>query len=73
MISNGIEVIPLIIELWDAHTRITQPCYADDVGSGGSFGDILSQIYYLQGRGLLWVYFLDPTKSISVVTLWSNN
>ena len=35
MITYGIGVIPLIIELRDTHPCVTQPWYADDTGVGG--------------------------------------
>ena len=35
MIAYGIGVPPLIRELQDAHTCVTQPWYADDAGGGG--------------------------------------
>ena len=35
MIAYGIEVLPLIRELWDAHPCVTQPWYADDAEVGG--------------------------------------
>ena len=35
MIVYDIGVLPLVRELRDAHLRVTQPWYADDVGSGG--------------------------------------
>ena len=35
MITYGIGVLPLIRKLWEAHTRVTQPWYADDTGTGG--------------------------------------
>ena len=34
-IKYGIEVLPLIRELGEAHPCITQPWYADDAGAGG--------------------------------------
>ena len=68
MISYGIGVLLLIIELWGAHPCVTETWYADDVGAGGKFGHILEHFQDLQARGTLRGYFLDPTKSILVVT-----
>ena len=36
-IEYGIGVLPLIRGLQNAHPRFTQPWYADDAGSGGTF------------------------------------
>ena len=52
MISYGIGVLPLIKEFWGSHPRVTQPCYADDVGAGGKFQNILEHLRDLQARGL---------------------
>ena len=41
MIAYGIGVLPLIRELWDAPTCITQPWYLDDVWAEGYFGHIM--------------------------------
>ena len=64
MITYGICAFPLIRELWYAHPRVIKPWYADDAGSGVSFGDILAHLQYLQGRWPLWGYFQAPTKII---------
>ena len=44
MISYDIGVLPLIRELWDEHLCVAQSCYADDVGAGGTFKQILAHI-----------------------------
>ena len=62
--SYGIGVVPLIIELQDAHPRVTQAWYADDVGVEGLFGHILDHFKDMQVRGALRGYFPEPTKSI---------
>ena len=67
MSSYGIGVLPIIIELWDTHPRVTQPWYTDDAGSGVKFEHILEHFQYLQARGPTRGYFPDPTNSILVV------
>ena len=67
MIAYGIGVLPLIWELWNAHTRVTQSWYADDAGAGGMFQQILERFWELQARGPAQGYYLEPTKSILVV------
>ena len=68
MIAYDIRVLPLIRELQDAHPRVTQPGYYDDVGAGGgSFGDILAHFQDLQERGPPQGYLPEPIKSILVV------
>ena len=42
MIRYDIGFLPLIIYLQEAHPRVTQPWYADDVGEGGTFNHILA-------------------------------
>ena len=69
MISYGIGVLPLRRELRGAHTRVTQPWYADDAGAGGKFPHILAHLRYLQVRGPPRGYLPEPTKSILVVAL----
>ena len=41
MIAYGIMVLPFIRDLRRAHPHITQPWYADDVGEGGKFEEIM--------------------------------
>ena len=67
MITYGIGVLPLIRDLWDAHPRVTQLWYADDLGAGGTFERILSHLWDLQARGVPRGSFLEPTKNILVV------
>ena len=69
MIAYGIGFLPLRGDLQGALPRLTQPWYADDAGAGGKFPHILAHLRYLQARGPPRGYFLDPTKSILVVTL----
>ena len=67
MITYGIGVLPLIRDLRRAHPRLTQPCYADDAGAGGKFGEIMAHFRDLQLRGTARGYYPEPTKSILVV------
>ena len=67
MIAYGIGFLPLIRELQGVHTRVTQPWYADDAGSGRKFQHILDHLQDIQERGLTRGYFLEPTNIILVV------
>ena len=71
MISYVIGVLPLIHELQDAHPRVTQPCYADDVGAVGSFGNIIAHFKDIQVRRPPRGYFQETTKRILVVSPWN--
>ena len=51
MIAYGIGVLPLIRDLRRDHPCITQPWYADDVGTGGKFGYVMAHFRDLQMRG----------------------
>ena len=51
MIAYGIGVLPLILELREAHPRVTQPWYADDVGAGETFIDVQVHFQEYLGRG----------------------
>ena len=57
VIAYGIEVLPLLRELWGTHHCITQPWYADDAGAEGSFVNVLSHLQDLQERGTPRGYF----------------
>ena len=67
MIAYRIRVLPLIRELQDAHPRVTQPWYADEMGAGGEFRHIQEHFQDLQARGPTRGYLPEPTKSILVV------
>ena len=67
MIAYDIGLLPLIREIWGAHTRVTQPWYADDAEAGGGFQYILAHLRDMQARGPSRGYFPEPTKSILVV------
>ena len=47
MIAYGIKFLVLIRELKDAHPKVSQPWYSDDVGLGGTFPHILAHMYDL--------------------------
>ena len=68
MIAYGIGVLPLIRELREAHPRVTQPWYADDAGSGGTFTKVQAHFQDLQVWEPARGYYPEPTKSILVVT-----
>ena len=67
IIFYGIGDLPLIRELWGAHSRVTHLWYADEAWDGGKFTHILSYLRDLQVRGPPRRYFPEPTKSILVV------
>ena len=68
MIAYDIGVLPLIREIRNAHPWVTQPWYDDDAGVGGTFQKILDHFRDLQARGMARGYYLDPTKSILVIS-----
>ena len=51
MIAYGTGVLPLIRELGNAHPRVTQSWYAEDVAAGGTFQQVQEHFRYLQARG----------------------
>ena len=67
MIAYGIEVLPLIRDIRNAHPQVTQTWYADDAGAGGTFQQILEHFQKLQARALAQGCYPEPTKSILVV------
>ena len=69
MITYGIGVLPLIRELQEAHSRVTQLWYVYDTGAGGKFEHIITYLWDLQARGPPKVYYPDPIKSILIVAL----
>ena len=68
-IKYGIGVLPIIIDFRNVHSHVTQPWYADDAGAWGKSRHILEHFKYLQARGTPRGYFLEPNKSILVVSL----
>ena len=72
MITYGIRVLPLIRELRNAQPRVTQLCYADDAGAGGTFQQIQDHFRELQARGPARGYYLEQTKSLLVVAPGQN-
>ena len=68
MILYGIETPPpLICELRMAHYNVTQPCYEDNAGSGGTFEALQDHMREFLVRGPLQGYFLETTRRILVV------
>ena len=70
MIAYGIEVLPIIRELWNAHPLVTQPLYAGDAGAGGTFQQILEHFRDLQARGLARATFPGATTKMLLVGSW---
>ena len=67
MIAYGIGVLILIRDLRRAYPRVTQTWYADDVGAGGKFEEIMDHFRDLQLKGPARGYYPEPTKRILVV------
>ena len=68
MIAYGLGIFSLIWDLQTDHSRLTQPSYSNDAGAGGSFAGILQHLDNLMVQGPPQGYFLNPTKSILVVS-----
>ena len=68
MVAYGLVILLLIQELQQAHPGITQPCCADDSGEVSTFEGILFHLDVLILKGNPRGYFLDPTKSVLVVS-----
>ena len=77
MISYGLIVILIVRELRAAHPQVTQLWYADDVVAGGYLPHIQAHMHDILTRLSPRGYFLDPTKSILVVSVnnvaWAQN
>ena len=67
MIAYCIGVLPLIREIRNAHSQVTQPWYADDTGARGTFQQVLEHFRDLHARGPDRGYYPEPTNSILVV------
>ena len=68
MVAYGLRILLLVRELRQAHPGITQPCYADDAGTGGTFKGIRCHLDDLMVRGAMRGYFPDPTNIILVMS-----
>ena len=72
MISYSLGILPLIQDLQMDHPDVTQPCYADDDGAGGTFSGIGRHLDNLMVRGPPRGYFTEPNKSILVMSPWNS-
>ena len=72
IITYSIRILPLISELCTAHTHAMQPRYEVNTGMGGTFEAFHDHMRYLLVRGPQQGYFLEPTKSILVVSLFNS-
>ena len=68
IIAYGLGIPPLIRDLRMSHTRVTQPWYYDDAGTGGNFAGTQRNFDILMVRGPPRGYFQEPTKRILVVS-----
>ena len=68
MIAYCIGVIPLIREIQEAHPNVSQPWYANDAGSGGTFHCILDYLDGIIVSPSMRRYYLDLTKIILIVS-----
>ena len=59
---------PLIQDLWTFHHGVTQPWYADNARSDGTFDGIRQHLDDLMVRGPPRGYYPEPFKSIWVVS-----
>ena len=67
IIIYKIGILPLICELCTAHFHVTQLWYAENTGKGGTYDALQDHIRDLPVRRPPRGYFLDLTKSISIV------
>ena len=67
MVAYGIYVIPLIKQLKVTYRVVTQPWYADNVGSLGMYNNI--KLYFnLLGQSRPGCgYYLEPSKIVMIV------
>ena len=68
MITYGMGILPLIRYFRASHHTFTQTWYDGGAGAGGTFAAILRHIENLIVRGPPRRYFLEPTKSILVLS-----
>ena len=67
VVSNSIGVLPLIKCLKLAYPDVTQPWYADNSGSLGTFDNLGLYFNSLKRNGPDWGYYPDTTKIILIV------
>ena len=71
MVEYGMGILLLIRKLQQSHPGINHPWYADDSGASGTFEGIRHHLDDLMVRGPPQGLFLEPTKSILVVSSWN--
>ena len=69
MIAYGIRILPLIKNLKREIPDVTQPWYADDARSLGTFAILETYFYLLTRQGPGRGYHPDLTKSLLIVHL----
>ena len=69
MITHGLGILSLIWDLRVDHPRVTQLWYSGDSGKGDNFTDICQHQDDLMVQEAPRGYFLEPPKSILVVSL----
>ena len=69
MITYGISILPLINNLKRAIPDVTQPCYADDAITLGTFERLESYFDSIKRQGPGWEYYPEPSKSVLIVRL----
>ena len=69
MIAYGIGIIPLIKNLKQEIPDVTQPCYADDAGTLGTFTRLETYFDSMTRQGLGWGYHPEFTKIVLIVRL----
>ena len=67
MVSYGVGILPLIKFLKLTYPDVTQPWYADDAGSLGTFNHLEKYFKELKHNGPAREYFPEPTKIILAV------
>ena len=68
IIAYGIKIFPLLREIHEAHTDVTQTWYSNDVGSRGYFGSIKVHPEELIRRVLYYGYLPNPNTRILVIS-----
>ena len=67
MITYGIGILPIILELFNTNWHVTHTWRADDSRAVGTFPTILSHLEDLIMKEPMRGYFLDTNKTILVV------
>ena len=64
-----IGILPLIKNLKQDITDVTQPCYADKTGDLGTFTIINTYFNFLMCQGLGFGYYHKPSKRVLIVNM----